>query len=455
MSVDKATLERTAAQVLAANRVMNLASGTAESLWCSTLFCKEEDSLDIICVVEDRGSTMRNIRKSPRVAFTVNLQVPDRFVQGKGIAHVLGPIEQFPELVASMTAKVPEMRQFLEAVPGLSVVRIVTDRLAVSDMPNGVFPSVTLFRKADGWALEEEVRVLAGVKAWLFAMRPWSFPASLMPMLVGGALAYCKESFDVPLLLLTLLGGLLFHIGANMLNTYFDFRRGTDHALDADDRTLVDSFLEPQQVFWGSGVALAVGAMAGGALAYIAGWPVLVLGAIGATLAIFYTAGPVGYKYRALGDIGIFTSFGPLLVLGAYFVQTERFDLLPFVVSLPLGLLIDAILHANNFRDMEADRRTGALTLAQLTGEGGAKLVFYILLLAPYLFVVSFGVTVSPWALLPILTLPAALQLLVQVRLATGDRRQAALAVVPQKTAQLNLLFGALLAAALFTSRSL
>ena len=119
-----------------------------------------------------------------------------------------------------------------------------------------------------------------------------------------------------------------------------------------------------------------------------------------------------------------------------------------------LGLLIDAMLHANNFRDVEADRRTGALTLAQLTGEGGAKLVFYLLLLAPYLFVVSFGAAVSPWALLPILTLPAALQLLVQVWVAAGDLRQA-LAVVPQKTAQLNLLFGALLAAGLFTSRSL
>jgi 1,4-dihydroxy-2-naphthoate octaprenyltransferase len=162
----------------------------------------------------------------------------------------------------------------------------------------------------------------------------------------------------------------------------------------------------------------------------------------------------VGYKYRGLGDIGIFASFGPLLVLGAYYVQTERIDLLPLIVSVPLGLLVDAILHVNNFRDVEADRRTGALTLAQLTGTRGAKLVFYLLLMAPYIFVVSLGATMSPWALLPILTLPVAFQLLMQVRLAAGDFRQA-LAVVPQKTAQLNLLFGALLAAGIFTSRSL
>jgi 1,4-dihydroxy-2-naphthoate octaprenyltransferase len=433
---------------------MNLATGTAESPWCATVFCKEEDSLDILCVVEDRSTTMRNMRKSPRLAFTVNRQVPDRFLQGTGIAHVLGPVEQFPEPVSRMAAKVPELGQFLEAVPGLSLVRIVTDRLAVSDLPSGVFPSVTLFRKGDGWALREEMGVLSGVKAWLLALRPWSFPASLMPVLVGASLAYRKEMFDVPLLLLTLLGGLLFHIGANLMNTYFDFRRGTDIALDADDRTLVDSVLEPQQVYWAGGATLALGAIVGGALAYIAGWPILILGAIGMALAVFYTAGPVGYKYRGLGDIGIFASFGPLLVLGAYYVQTERFDLLPLIVSLPLGLLIDAILHANNLRDVEADRRTGALTLAQLTGTGGAKLVFYLLLVAPYLFVVSLGATISPWALLPILTLPAAFQLLMQVRLAAGDFRQA-LAVVPQKTAQLNLLFGALLAAGIFTSRSL
>jgi len=206
-------------------------------------------------------------------------------------------------------------------------------------------------------------------------------------------------------------------------------------------------------VFLAGASAFALGSVVGGALTFIADWPILVLGAIGLSLAFFYTAGPVGYKYRALGDVGIFASFGPLLVLGAYFVQTERFDLLPLLFSLPLGLLIDAILHANNFRDVEADRRTGAVTLAQLTGEQGAKIVFYLLILAPYLFVLSLGAAVSPWVLLPILTVPAALKLLSAVRMASGETR-AALAAVPQRTAQLNLLFGALLAVGIFTSGS-
>ena len=454
MSHEKATLEKTALQILGENQVMNLATGTAESLWCVTVFHREEESLDVLCVVEDRSSTMRNLRKSPRVAFTVNRQVPDRFLQGTGTAHVLGPVQQFPELFAFLTEKVPALEGFVAAVGNVSLVRIVTERLSVSDLPSGVFPRVTLFRRGDGWLLREDLGAMAGAKAWLLALRPWSFPASLMPMLVGGSLAYREGSFDVPLLLLTLLGGLLFHIGANLMNTYFDFRRGVDVAKDADDRTLVDGILEPQQVYTAGLFALALGSLMGGALTYIAGWPILALGVVGLLLAFFYTAGPVGYKYRALGDVGILASFGPLLVLGSYFVQTERFDLLPLLFSLPLGLLIDAILHANNFRDLEADSRTGALTLPQLTGQRGAKLLFYLLVMAPYLFVLALGAAVSPWVLLPVLTLPAALQILAQVRIATGDLRQA-LAVVPQKTAQLNLLFGALLAAGIFTSGSL
>ena len=453
MRNDRPALEKTAAEILRENRVMNLATGTADALWCVTLFCREEESLDVLCVVEDRSSTMKNLRKSRRVAFTVNRQVPDRFLQGTGIAHILGPVRDHPQLFATLTEKAPELEGFVAAVGDVSLVRIVTDRLSISDLASGVFPRVTLFRRGDAWLLREELGILSGLKAWLFALRPWSFPASLMPMLVGGSLAYRQGSFDVPLLLLTLLGGLLFHVGANLMNTYFDFRRGADVSRDADDRTLVDGILEPQQVFLAGASAFALGSVVGGALTFIADWPILVLGAIGLSLAFFYTAGPVGYKYRALGDVGIFASFGPLLVLGAYFVQTERFDLLPLLFSLPLGLLIDAILHANNFRDVEADRRTGAVTLAQLTGEQGAKIVFYLLILAPYLFVLSLGAAVSPWVLLPILTVPAALKLLSAVRMASGETR-AALAAVPQRTAQLNLLFGALLAVGIFTSGS-
>src|SRR3972149_2998559 len=304
MRNDRPALEETAAGILRENRVMNLATGTADALWCVTLFCREEESLDVLCVVEDRSSTMKNLRKSRRVAFTVNRQVPDRFLQGTGIAHILGPVRDHPQLFATLTEKAPELEGFVAAVGDVSLVRIVTDRLSISDLASGVFPRVTLFRRGDAWLLREELGILSGLKAWLFALRPWSFPASLMPMLVGGSLAYPQGSFDVPLLLLTLLGGLLFHVGANLMNTYFDFRRGAGASRCAGDRTLVDGILEPQQVFLAGASAFALGSVVGGALTFIADWPILVLGAIGLSLAFFYTAGAGGSKKPGPGGVG-------------------------------------------------------------------------------------------------------------------------------------------------------
>src|SRR4030042_6685093 len=97
-------------------------------------------------------------------------------------------------------------------------------------------------------------------KAWLLATRPWSFPASVVPMLVGGALAHRAGEFGGGLFVLTLLGGLLFTIGANLFNTYFDFRRGVDSSADADDRTLGEAILRPRDVVIGGLAAFAIGA---------------------------------------------------------------------------------------------------------------------------------------------------------------------------------------------------
>src|SRR3972149_1884695 len=234
------------------------------------------------------------------------------------------------------------------------------------------------------WLRKEEMGPLNRPKAWLLATRPWSFPASIVPMLVGGALAHRAGEFGGGLFVLTLLGGLLFHIGANLFNTYFDFRPGVDSSADADDRTLVDGILRPRDVAIGGAAAFAVGAGIGGFLVSQAGLVILALGGIGLALGLFYTADPLGYKYRGLGDLGIFAAFGPVLVLGAYMVQTEKLDLLPFLFAVPLGLIIDAILHANNLRDVQADRRSGAVTMAQLLGEDGSRWAYAALVLAPY-----------------------------------------------------------------------
>ncbi len=444
MAHTKTTIEEKLTEVLRENHVMNMATQGDQGPWCVTMFFVEE-GFDILCLVESSGRTMANLKRNPRVAFTVNRQVPDRFIQGSGLAYVVGLPAENPELFDFMCQKQPQLREFVETVPGLVIVRIVSERLALSDLPSGIFPRVTLCRRGEDWLLQDEMGALPKQKAWMIALRPWSFPASLVPMLVGAALAYRAEFWDWPLFLLTLVGGVFVHAGANLFNTYFDFQRGADSSADADDRTLVDSLLPPRDVFLAAVLFFLAAGGIGGYLASQSGWELLALGAGGFALGVFYTADPLGYKYRALGDLGIFVAFGPLLVLGAYFVQTEKLDLLPLVFAIPLGLLIDAILHANNYRDAEADARIGARTLAHLLGDRGSQYAYYALVLIPYGFVVAFGPTVSPWMLLPILSMPLAIRMIQQTRVSNGDLRRA-LALLPQQTAQLNLLFGVLLA---------
>jgi len=294
-------------------------------------------------------------------------------------------------------------------------------------------------------SVQERAAVPRGPKAWLLALRPWSFPASIVPMLVGGALAYRADFWEWPLFLLTLLGGLFFHVGANLTNTYFDFQRGADTVAHADDRTLVDSILQPRDVLLLTALFFLAGSAIGGYLVSQSGWQLLALGAAGLFLGLFYTAAPLGYKYRALGDLGIFIAFGPLLVLGCYFVQTEKLDLLPVLFSLPLGLLIVAILHANNYRDAEADRGAGARTLAQILGERGSRYAYYFLVLTPYAFVIALGAAVTPWVLLALPTIVLPLRMIRQLNVADEELRRA-LAFLPQQTANLIVVFGGLMA---------
>lgn len=450
MAAEAAGLKERTAAVLAENKVMTVATSGETAPWCFTCFFAEE-GFDLLFLVEHGSATIENIRKNPRVAFTINRQVPDRFLQGVGTVEIIGDATEHQEAYAPLREKVRETEAFVQNIPRMQLARLITERIGVTDMEAGVFPRQTLARRGQEWTPVSALPRLRGAQAWLLATRPWSFPASLMPILVGAALAYAKGSFDAPLLFLTLAGGLLFHMGANLFNTYFDYRHGVDTAKDADDRTLVDSFLPPSRVAWAAATCFGLGAGAGAALAAISGWPIALLGGIGVFLAFFYTAGPFGYKYRSLGDVGIFISFGPLLVLGAYLVQQQDFAFTPLLFSLPVGLFIDAILHANNMRDTEADARVGAHTLAHVLGPAGSRWAFYAMVLAPYLFAFAFAGWFSPWALLPVLTVPLALQLAAQVRAGAGLPQGSAL--LPQKVAQLSSLYGLLLALGVAMSR--
>jgi 1,4-dihydroxy-2-naphthoate octaprenyltransferase len=84
---------------------------------------------------------------------------------------------------------------------------------------------------------------------YVVALRPWSFSASLTPVLLGAVLAYkTSGAFSLATLMATLVTVVSVHAAGNLVNTYYDFMRGIDSRQRSDDRTLVDSILTPEEV---------------------------------------------------------------------------------------------------------------------------------------------------------------------------------------------------------------
>ncbi len=247
------------------------------------------------------------------------------------------------------------------------------------------------------------------IKNWLIVLRAYSWPASLVPVVLGSAVAARSGRFSWLDLALIMPAALLIHSAANLANTYFDFRNGVDRPETADDRGLVDNMLPPARMLRLALGMLAAGAAAGLLLVLKNHVPaMLALGAAGLALAWFYTSGPA-YKYRRLGDAGIFLAFGPCIVTGTALIQTGRFVPEALWASIPVGLLVTAILHANNMRDLRSDSAANFLTLAATLGTGGAKKFYYALIFTPYLFTFTFG---SAWpAALCALSVPLAVRL--------------------------------------------
>lgn len=282
---------------------------------------------------------------------------------------------------------------------------------------------------------------------WWEIGRPFSWPASVVPVLVGAAVAVSQHRFRLPELLVTLVGAILLQVGTNIVNEVVDVERGVDTPETAGGSRVILEGRLPARTAYRAGVAvLAVVVLMGVWLALRSTLWVLALGALGAVAGYLYTGGPKGYKYLALGVPLVFVLMGPLEVLASYLVQTSRFDWLPLWTSLPVGFLVAAILHGNDMRDLPLDRRAGVATLAGLVGLRRSAWIYRGLVGGAYLVVLALAVWGRlPWTVaLVLLSLPAAADPWRRVSRGLEDASQ--LLPVEPLTARLHLLFGLLLA---------
>jgi 1,4-dihydroxy-2-naphthoate polyprenyltransferase len=288
------------------------------------------------------------------------------------------------------------------------------------------------------------------LRLWLVAARPRTLPAAIAPVLVGTALAGSEDVFRALPFIAALVGSVFIQIGTNLSNDYSDARRGAD----TEDRlgpvrVTAGGLMPPKRVLIGTYVAFGVAVAAGLYLAAVAGWELLVVGAASILAGVLYTGGPRPYGYEGLGELFVFLFFGVVAVAGSYFVQTEELRWEAFALAVPVGLLAAAILVVNNVRDIDTDRRAGKRTLAVKLGRGRARRLFAAMIGASFSAVVALAVTLSPWVLLALVTLPLVPPL---VRTVSSRTDGAALNGALAGTGRLLALFSVLLAVGVLLS---
>lgn len=286
--------------------------------------------------------------------------------------------------------------------------------------------------------------------AWWQASRPQSLTATTTPVAVGIGLAALTGVFEPGWALLTLVAALLLQIGTNMVNEYYDDKRGVDansqHSLS---QVIRRGLLTPRAIRLGAIVCFGLGAALGVLLALHGGPLIWALGLAGVLIGVFYTAGPYPLAYLGLGEVGVFVAMGPGLVLGTYIVQTHTWSAAAILAGVPIGLLSAAILHANNLRDIETDRLEHKRTLAVRFGRAFARREYAALVFGTYVALAALAL-LDPWLALAglptLLTLPAAVRL---TRLAFSTEDAGLLNQLLRGTAALHGRFGLLWAAGL------
>jgi 1,4-dihydroxy-2-naphthoate octaprenyltransferase len=277
---------------------------------------------------------------------------------------------------------------------------------------------------------------------WYRAARPRTLTATYVPLGASAMIAIQQGIFNLLLFVLSLIAALLLQIAANLINEYVDFRRGAeDQKLSGQGMILKAGLLSPREVLAAAIVSLVGGCLIGLFLLTQSGPLLLLIGVLGVLVVISYTAGPFALAYNGLGEIAVFIFMGPLMVLGAYFVMAARFDWTPIWVGIPIGLMVAAILHANNVRDIESDRAVNKRTLAVLLGLRAARIEFALLVVGAYgaLVILALASIVPITSLLAFVTAPEAFRLIEMVRTSSDN---ALLHQAQGRTAQLHGQFG-------------
>ena len=243
------------------------------------------------------------------------------------------------------------------------------------------------------------------------------FTASIAPVILGASIAFHQRGMlNWWTFLLTLIGSITAHAAANVINDYYDHCSGNDemniyhNAFSGGSRMIQNKIITPEKTYFIAVFLFVITILIGLYLNSVTnGNIILYIGIIGVILGFTYSASPLKLSYRGIGEMAIVVSFGPLIVVGAYYVQVQSLDLMPLLASIPNGILVGLILLINEFQDMTADQAAGKNTIVvQLKKKKRSLLIYKISLSSVFIWLL--GCTIAGifplWTLITLIAIP-------------------------------------------------
>lgn len=233
--------------------------------------------------------------------------------------------------------------------------------------------------------IREELNEKGGWQIWWRLLRPHTLTASFIPVFVGSMLAYIDGYFHLFLFLAMLLASILIQAATNMFNEYYDYKLGLDTEESVGiGGTIVRDGVRPETVlrlgFAFFGIALLLGIY----ICASTSWWIAAIGLVSMLFGYLYTGGPIPIAYTPFGEVTSGFFMGTVIIGISYFIQTMTINWQVLLISIPIAILIGAILLSNNIRDLEGDRKSGRKTMAILLGPKGARYFLASLFIATY-----------------------------------------------------------------------
>lgn len=256
------------------------------------------------------------------------------------------------------------------------------------------------------------------ISVWFKAARAPFLIVSFIPAVLGGIIAYYNGFFDWTIFILATVGIVMAHSAGDFVDDYFDYINGNlgNKEQQFHDSPLISGKVTLRQVLIATIICLAIAAGIGVYLLFEIGMPVLYLMLAGTFIVLFYTSPPVRLNYRGLGETALFFAFGPMIVVGVYYVLTGTITWEPVFASLPLGIFTMNVGIVSNTFDYEDDVKNGKRCIPVRFGQAFAVRLIIIGTVIAYLSIIA-GVLLGfmpDWTLISMATIPLAVGVIIK-----------------------------------------